>query len=140
MIKRVVTDEEGQALTEFAMVLPVLLLVLFGIIQFGIAFNNYIDVTSAAREGARTGAVSRSLGCSGAATAITQAADGSATNLNQAQLTVTSNLAALCSANNGSIPQGGSLTVTVTYPYSISLLGLVVSNGSLSSSTSMRIE
>ena len=140
MIKRIVKREDGQAMTEFAIVLPVLLLILFGIIQFGIVFNNYIDVTSSAREGARTGAVSRSLGCSGEQTAISQAAKDAGTSLNQTNMTVTSNMATLCAANGGNVPQGGQLTVTVQYPYSISLLGLVVSSGSLSASNTMRIE
>ena len=35
---------------------------------------------------------------------------------------------------------GGDVTVTATYPYSISLLGIVVASGNLSSSTTERIE
>ena len=51
--------ERGQTMVEFTLVLPVLLVVLFGIIQFGIAFNNYVALTDAVRAGARTAAVSR---------------------------------------------------------------------------------
>ncbi|MGZ8701377.1 MAG: TadE/TadG family type IV pilus assembly protein, partial [Gaiellaceae bacterium] len=36
-------------MTEFAFVLPILLVLLFGIIQFGIIFNNYVALTDAAR-------------------------------------------------------------------------------------------
>ena len=42
---------------EFALVLPVLLLVIMGIIQFGAIFNGHITVTNAAREGARLSVV-----------------------------------------------------------------------------------
>ena len=49
--------QEGQSLIEFAIVLPVLLLVVFGIIQFGIIFNAQITLTHAAREGARVAVV-----------------------------------------------------------------------------------
>jgi Flp pilus assembly protein TadG len=52
-------SERGQTMVEFTLVLPVLLVVLFGIIQFGIAFNNYVALTDAVRAGARTAAVSR---------------------------------------------------------------------------------
>jgi Flp pilus assembly protein TadG len=52
--------EEGQALVEFALLLPVLLLVVLGIIQFGIIFSGYITVVSAAREGARAAIVGES--------------------------------------------------------------------------------
>ena len=51
-------NQKGQSLVEFALILPVLLLLVFGIIQFGIIFNGQISVTSAAREGARVAVVS----------------------------------------------------------------------------------
>jgi TadE-like protein len=45
--------EDGVAAVEFAILLPLLVSLLFGFIQFGIAFNDRIQATSAAREGAR---------------------------------------------------------------------------------------
>jgi Flp pilus assembly pilin Flp len=45
--------ERGAAAVEFALVLPVLLLVIFGIIDFGRMLNAQITLTEAAREGAR---------------------------------------------------------------------------------------
>lgn len=45
--------ESGQALAEMAMVIPGLLLLVFGIIEFGNAWKSYQVVTNAAREGAR---------------------------------------------------------------------------------------
>ena len=53
--------EEGQAYVEFAFVLPVLLLIVMGIIQFGVVFKDYIALTDAIRVGARQAAVSRSI-------------------------------------------------------------------------------
>lgn len=50
-------SEKGSSSVEFALILPVLILILFGIIQFGFVFNNYLAVTHAAREGARLAAV-----------------------------------------------------------------------------------
>ena len=38
-------------MTEFAIILPILVVLLFGIAQFGIAFNNYVTITDAARAG-----------------------------------------------------------------------------------------
>ena len=49
-------NEDGQSLVEMALVLPFLLLILLGIVQFGFVFSGYIAVTSAAREGARLAA------------------------------------------------------------------------------------
>ena len=45
--------EHGQALVEFALVLPILLLLLCGIIDFGWLYYNQITLNNAAREGAR---------------------------------------------------------------------------------------
>jgi Flp pilus assembly protein TadG len=49
--------EAGQSLVEFALVLPLLLLLLLGIIQFGAAFNAMIVLNAAAQEGARIMAI-----------------------------------------------------------------------------------
>ena len=43
----------GAVIAEFAVLVPVLLILLFGIIQFSIAFNRHQAVHAAAREGAR---------------------------------------------------------------------------------------
>lgn len=52
------TDRErGASLVEFALVVPLLTLFLFGIVQFGIAYDLKQSVNSAAREGARYGAL-----------------------------------------------------------------------------------
>ena len=53
-------EESGQALIEFALVLPVLILIVVGIIDFGFAFNQWNTAQNAAREGARIAAVSNS--------------------------------------------------------------------------------
>jgi Flp pilus assembly pilin Flp len=50
-------DEDGAAAVEFALLLPLLVLLLFGLIQFGLAFNTRIQATNAAREGARMAVV-----------------------------------------------------------------------------------
>jgi Flp pilus assembly protein TadG len=124
-------------MVEFVVILPVLLLVLIAIYQFGQVFVNYMDVTSAAREGARKAAVSRSAGTCAAVDALAvSSAQSAASDLNTSNLTVT--VTRTCT--NNAYVQGGDVTVTATYPYSVSIMGLVVSSGSLSSSTTMRIE
>ena len=56
-ITRRLRSGRGNALVEFAMVLPPLLLLVFGIIDFGFMFQRYLVVTNAAREGARLAAL-----------------------------------------------------------------------------------
>ncbi len=122
-------NQQGQAVTEFALVLPILALLLFGILQFGIVFNQYVTVTDAVRAGARKAAVSRHA--SDPTGTTVSAVRSSAANIDQSQLSVT-----VASAWQ----QGSDVTVTASYPYSISLLGLVVSSGNLTSSTTERVE
>lgn len=50
-------NEKGQSLVEFALVLPILLLVVFAIIDFGWLFFNKLAIENGAREGARYAAV-----------------------------------------------------------------------------------
>ena len=50
-----VSRSEGQALVEFALLLPLFLMLLFGMIDFGRAYSASVTQTNAAREGARLG-------------------------------------------------------------------------------------
>jgi len=120
--------ESGQALVEFALVLPLLALIILAIVQFGVLYNNYETLTDATRVGARVAAVSRSS-CPGN---TLQAVRNSAYGLDQSQLNPT--------VTGCPWTAGGSVTVTATYPYSISLLGLVVKSGNLTSQTTERVE
>ena len=125
-------------MVEFAIVLPILLMVVFGIIQFGITFNHYLTLTDAVRAGARQAAVSRiAADPAGAAEArVRSAASGS---LDDADLDVTVTPYDPQSGQ-AKFAQGGDVTVTATYPYSINLLGFVVKSGRLTSQTTERVE
>ncbi len=124
-----IQSEQGQSVTEFALALPILALLLFAVIQFGIAFNHYVTLTDATRAGARKAAVGRQL--SNPVGACQTAIRDSARDLNASDLTTS------CSST---WQPGADVTVTATYPYQISLLGLVVKTGRLSSTTTERVE
>jgi len=49
--------ERGSALVEFTIVMPILMLLVFGVIEFGLAYSNKIAVRQGVREAARQGAV-----------------------------------------------------------------------------------
>jgi Flp pilus assembly protein TadG len=121
--------ENGQALVELTLALPVLLLILFGIIQFGSLYDHYESLTNATRAGARVAAVSRSA--SNPVSTTVQAVKSAAPNLNASQLVVTV---------SGTWTPGATVTVTATYPYSVSLGGIVVHSGTLTSTTTERVE
>ena len=126
-------SETGQSMVEFALLLPILLVVALGILQFGIIYNNYVTLTDATRVGARQAAVSRFAGDSGAgATAFAKSsAAGLDWTKSGASLTITS--------TDWTTP-GSNITVTGTYPYSVNLLGFVVGSGTLKSTTHERLE
>lgn len=55
-------EDNGGAAVEFALLLPVFIMILFGILTFGFLFNSYVGITHAAREGVRWAALGGSLG------------------------------------------------------------------------------
>jgi Flp pilus assembly protein TadG len=136
--------EEGGALVEFAMVAPIMLMIMMGIIVIGSTMSNYLQLIEATASGARTVAVSRSNTldpCNTVATAVSSGAP----LLNSANLTYTLVLNSSLGANVGTygptkgslscssanytsgapsyLQQGGSANVTVTYPCNLSIFG-----------------
>ncbi len=67
--------ESGAAAVEFALVLPMLILLIFGIVEFSIGYNRQQALHAAAREGARTASVPSST-TSDINTAVTNALQG----------------------------------------------------------------
>jgi Flp pilus assembly protein TadG len=96
-------NNRGQALVEFALVLPVLLLLVVGAMEFGLIINEYLVVTEAAREGARSAA----LGNSNAT--VIAAVNTAASQINTAKLTITI-------APSTTRVTGSGVTVTVQKP------------------------
>ena len=95
--------DRGAAAVEFALLLPMLLLLIFGIIDFGRALNAQITLTQAAREGARLESLDQPNVVS-----RTQAA---ATGLSNVSVTVVT----ACPANGGA---GTDAVVKVSYVFS----------------------
>lgn len=122
--------ERGQALVEFAFVLPILLLLLLGIIQFGLLFYTCIDLTSATRDGARKVAVSRATG----------GVEDAARKTIRDSLTVVEYSATTVTVSPGSPWAAGvPVTVKVTYPYSLSILGVTFWSGPMTATSISRI-
>jgi Flp pilus assembly protein TadG len=124
--------EKGQSLVEFALVLPVFLILVFGILEFGVIMMDQIHLTNAANDGARVGAVKNGTDVQ-AISAASSSVGGVVS----------------CPAGTPTASRTGTnpiqLTVTVTCSYSpITPLGgllssLVISSG-LSGTAVMRVE
>lgn len=115
-------NERGAAAVEFALLLPVLLTLLFGIIEFGMIMYGREVVTNASREGARAGIVlvTPKLAAGAIQTIATTYLTG--TGISPSDVTVT------VAGAGGARP--ATLTVTATYlypwliPYIPTVLGL----------------
>jgi len=142
-------SEKGASLVEFALVLPLLLLLVFGIIEFGLLMYNKAMLTNASREGARAGIVYDYDEATDTIDRLTQAQITTIVN-NYCQnylvtfgstpsLTVTTN-----PTTTETIPSGNYLTVNVSYRYDFLLVPAFISGlgGGLNllASTTMRAE
>ncbi len=121
-------SQRGAAALEFALIFPVLLLLLVGIVDFGMLMSTQSVVANAAREGARTAALSNNA--MAAQNAVNLAISGlpGATN-SGTSVTVACTTAAgnPCSFSDSTPDAGGTVTVTLNYVHtwlSPVLLGL----------------
>jgi Flp pilus assembly protein TadG len=128
----------GQSLVEFALVIPVFLMVAFATVDFGMAFDASISISNAAREGARAGVTTPT------AAAVSARVKQVAGRLNDSNLTI----AVSCTTAAGAACAGGlagattwtTIVVTVGYRYPLITpiaFGTVIP---LSSTAQMRVE
>ena len=138
-------------MVEFAIVLPLLLILVTGIIQFGLMFNKYITLTDAVRAGSRTLALGRGLSnpCDPGVSQTLQA--GSAIGLTAAQVTPsfasgsdncgTGTYTYNTSGNtSGNEVEGDQATLTATQPFTLSVFGMTITQLNLSASASDAVE
>jgi Flp pilus assembly protein TadG len=113
-------------MVEFAIIAPLLLLIVFGIIEFGRAYNAQNSLTHAAREGAREYAITQDP-VAGEAIAL-----AAATSLDSSQITAT--LTGCDSVDDG----GNPATVTLEYPFQLQIAFFPISNFTMQSQGVMR--
>ena len=128
------SNDAGQSAVEFALCLPVLLLVVTGILTFGLAINNFIVLTDATGVSARQLAISRGQTTDPCATTVT-AFYAAAPLLARSGLTfafsfngvaysgTSCNSSSTTTGAAGNLAQGTSAQVTVSYPCSTKVYG-----------------
>ena len=127
--------EDGQALVEFALVLPILLMVATGITSFGLVFYHYITIEDAVRSGARTLSLGRGNTapspndpCTLAINETFNSAIDSGLQRNKITLVVGGqSMSQGCSGTGTAWTQGNQATVTATVPCTINIVGLNLS-------------
>lgn len=100
---KTLSSERGAVAVEFALILPILVALLLGIMEFGRAYNAQISVTAAAREGARIMSIQGNV-------ASAQAAVQAASPALNPQLTKTQ-----IKVSPSTCTPGTNVTVTVSY-------------------------
>jgi Flp pilus assembly protein TadG len=124
-VKRaIINDQQGAVAVEFAFVLPLLIVLLVGIMEFGLILYNQQVITNACREGTRAGIVARSPRLD--STAIAKVVN----DYTQAHLVTfgSATSAATVTDNSGGTSFGDDLTVTVTYDYDFLVLSKFISS------------
>lgn len=101
--------ERGAVAVEFAIVLPVLLILLLGIAEFGRVFNAQIVITNAAREGSRIMAITEDE--AKAQSTVVAASAGLSPGLTTSDFVTTP----LCVALDTASPELRYVTVTISY-------------------------
>jgi Flp pilus assembly protein TadG len=145
------SNEGGAAVVEFALVVPILLLIVTGIFRFGVAFNHDLMLTDAVAIGGRYLSISRGVTTDPCATAVTTVANV-APNLNPTNLTFTFGFygatgAALygptttktCSGATADLVASGTATLKVTYPCNLSVFGKNLIPGCLLTATNTEV-
>lgn len=121
LLRRIVNCEDsGAELIELAIALPLLLMVIAGIMDFGFLFERYEVVTNAAREGARM-AVLGNYTCGDSTSDVGTRVQS---YLTSSGLTDTPTVS--CGTSTQPLPSGLTVTVatvTVTYPSSFLFIG-----------------
>lgn len=129
-----VRGQEGSSLIEFAVCLPVLLLILTGTFAFGIALNNYLMLTNATTIGAQQLSISRGQTTDPCATTVSAVVAASpllkSANITYAfVLNGVSYSGTSCSSTStttgaaGNLVQGAAAKVTITYPCNLAVYG-----------------
>ena len=122
-------QEDGVAAVEFALILPLLMMIVFGIINYGILLYDQAVITNAAREGARWGAIntSASISCTGTATGTADPCQ-IANSYTQANLITFGSATTSTSTATGAGTSGTTVTVTVSYTFT--QIGWIIGNTS----------
>jgi len=126
---------QGQSLLEFALILPVLVIVLVGVFDLGRALFALITITNAAREGARYGSLHTDETVDMVQAAAVLEGQGSG-------ITVTaSNVSVSCPDDGAAWPcnRGTAVRVTVNYAYESLLNVIIPANINMSRSVEMAV-
>ena len=125
-IRHLLDNERGVTAIEFAIIAPVLLAIVLGLFQFGIAMQQFMNVTNAATQGALTLALAR--GGTTPYTSTTAAVTSAAPNLTASSITTTVTIGgSACTSDStctSKLSSGATASVKVSYPCALNVMGV----------------
>jgi Flp pilus assembly protein TadG len=127
--------ERGQSAAEFAVFLPILLMALYLVIQFGQVYLQYQEVSAATSEGARTASGLASVAEPGRTAAIVAAVQAGTSVSHDGEF----NGGSLSVDVTSAWTPGGTVTVTSNYPASVTILGVTLFSGNLTTKRTARV-
>lgn len=124
-------SQKGQSLVETALIIPVLLLLLFGITDFGRIFHVYLTLDHAGREAARAASIGSED------TDIKTKIANSTSSLDQREVRVE-----ISPEGKTNRTSGSQVTITISYPvdFLTPFIGPIIGNFRLEDKTVMRVE
>ncbi len=150
--RRTAGSEQGSALIEVAVTMPILVIMVIGLMRFGIAYNNSIVLTDSVRAGARQLSISRGVAgdiCNAAgvkvraaATTLTAGTITMTMTVNGTAYTAAAGALPACSGAGTTMTVSSDATVNATYPCSLRAFGITFGPNSctLTAATTARVE
>ena len=127
--------ERGQSAVEFAVFVPILVVVLYVVVQFGQIYLQYQEVSAATSEGARRASTMAGIADPGRTATITSTVKAG-TSVGTSEAFDSTNLAVTV---NSSWAPGSPVTVTSAYPASVTFLGVTLFSGTLTTKRTVRV-
>lgn len=132
-----IRSEQGVAMVEIALILPLVVVLITVIWQLGLLLNQQIALTYGAEVGAQTLMVDRTSTSNDPCADTFNAVKAAAPTLNSSNIAITLTMnnnpaisAKTCSGKQTQLVQGGPVSVQATYPYGFSIVGYKVNSWS----------
>jgi Flp pilus assembly protein TadG len=138
-------NKRGQSVTEFALIFPLLMILVTGQVAFGLAFHYYMVLTNAVNVGAQVLSISRGQTTDPCATAST-AIENAAFDLTSSSLGFTfvidgtTYTGTTCTSGASSMVQGAAAQVGVTYPCALTIYSMSIPTCTLRAQTTELIQ
>lgn len=139
--------ERGSAIVETAVAIPVLMMIITAIFQFGLVFNRMISLTQGATVAAQVLQSDRLSASNDPCADTFKALTGAAPTLSSTKISISITMnggspitTTSCAGSQSQLAQGAPVTVEAKYPYTLSIVGINVVSGTMDTGQISEIE